>query len=103
MIRALLILLSIGSLQAWALSDAIRSETISIDGLIYQIADLDLKQADLKLYWKNAQGSAYGTLAAVRESMRAEGKTFLMATNAALQHPVSRIWKGYWQRSVRRG
>lgn len=84
MIRALLILFSLVSLQAWALSDAIRSETMTKDGLAYQIADLDLKQADLKLYWKNAEGNAYGTLAAIREAMRAEGKVFLMATNAGI-------------------
>lgn len=28
----------------------------------------------------------------------ANGEQFLIATNAALAHPVSRQWKGYWQR-----
>jgi len=28
------------------------------------------------------------------------GEQYLMATDAALAHPVSRQWKGYWQRSV---
>lgn len=29
------------------------------------------------------------------------GEQYLMATSAALAHPVSRQWKGYWQRSAR--
>jgi hypothetical protein len=27
------------------------------------------------------------------------GEQYLMVANAALAHPVSRQWKGYWQRS----
>ena len=35
-----------------------------------------------------------------REDNRREsnGAQYLMATGAALAHPVSRQWKGYWQR-----
>ena len=28
------------------------------------------------------------------------GEQYLMAVNAALAHPVSRQWKGYWQRAA---
>lgn len=28
------------------------------------------------------------------------GEQYLLATNAALTHPVSRLWKGYWQRAA---
>lgn len=28
------------------------------------------------------------------------GEQYLMATSAALAHPVSRTWKGYWQRAA---
>ena len=28
------------------------------------------------------------------------GEQYLIAVNAALAHPVSRQWKGYWQRAV---
>lgn len=31
---------------------------------------------------------------------KSNGVQYLMATNAALTHPVSRQWKGYWQRSA---
>ena len=46
--------------------------------------------------------SAYANEMAWREDNRrvSNGLQYLMATNAALAHPVSRMWKGYWQRSA---
>ncbi len=45
--------------------------------------------------------SAYAREAAWREDNRREpnGTLYVMATRAALAHPVSRNWKGYWQRA----
>jgi transposase-like protein len=45
--------------------------------------------------------AAYAKEMAWRENNRriSNGEQYLMATDAALQHPVSRQWKGYWQRS----
>jgi hypothetical protein len=36
-----------------------------------------------------------------RENNRrvSNGEQYLMAADAVLQHPVSRVWKGYWQRT----
>lgn len=44
--------------------------------------------------------SAYANEMAWRENNRSvsNGEQYLLATNAALTHPVSRQWKGYWQR-----
>ncbi|MEH2481542.1 transposase-like protein [Nitrobacteraceae bacterium AZCC 2146] len=44
--------------------------------------------------------SAYASEMAWRENNRrvSNGEQYLMATDAALAHPVSRQWKGYWQR-----
>jgi len=44
--------------------------------------------------------SAYATEMAWREDNRriSNGEQFLLATASALSHPVSRQWKGYWQR-----
>ena len=44
--------------------------------------------------------SAYATEMAWREDNRrvSNGEQFLMATSSALAHPVSRQWKGSWQR-----
>src|SRR5262245_57639413 len=45
--------------------------------------------------------SAYAREMAWRENNRrvSNGEQYLMAADAALQHPISRVWKGYWQRS----
>lgn len=45
--------------------------------------------------------SAYAAEMAWREDNRrkSNGDLYLIATNSALQHPVSRQWKGYWQRA----
>jgi hypothetical protein len=38
-----------------------------------------------------------------RENNRriSNGEQYLMAADASLNHPVSKIWCGYWQRSTR--
>jgi ISXO2-like transposase domain len=43
---------------------------------------------------------AYASEMAWRENNRrvSNGEQYLMAADAALQHRVSRTWKGYWQR-----
>jgi transposase-like protein len=45
---------------------------------------------------------AYASEMAWREDNRrvSNGEQFLMMASAALTHPVSRQWKGYWQRSI---
>ena len=49
--------------------------------------------------------SAYANEMAWRENNRrvSNGEQYLLATGAALTHPVSRQWKGYWQRTLRVG
>ncbi len=44
---------------------------------------------------------SYANEMAWREDYRraSNGMQYLIAINAALAHPVSREWKGYWQRS----
>jgi hypothetical protein len=46
--------------------------------------------------------AAYATEMAWREDNRrvSNGEQFLLATSAAVAHPVSRQWKGYWQRGA---
>jgi hypothetical protein len=46
--------------------------------------------------------AAYASEMAWREDNRrvSNGEQFLMAGRAALEHPVSRQWKGYWQRTA---
>ncbi len=46
--------------------------------------------------------NAYASEMAWREDNRrvSNGEQYLMAASAALAHPVSRQWKGYWQRAM---
>jgi hypothetical protein len=46
--------------------------------------------------------TAYAGEMAWRENNRrvSNGEQYLMAASAGLAHPVSRQWKGYWQRSA---
>jgi transposase-like protein len=46
---------------------------------------------------------AYAAEMAWREDHRrvSNGEQYLMVTGAALAHPVSRVWKGYWQRNAK--
>ena len=46
--------------------------------------------------------AAYAMEMAWREDNRriSNGEQFLLATSSALAHPVSRVWKGYWQRGA---
>lgn len=46
---------------------------------------------------------AYAREMAWRENNRriSNGEQYLLAANAALAHPISRQWKGYWQRGLR--
>ena len=48
--------------------------------------------------------NAYANEMAWREDNRrvSNGELYLMAADAALKHPISKHWKGYWQRSVKR-
>jgi ISXO2-like transposase domain len=48
--------------------------------------------------------NAYAAEMAWREDnrRRSNGEQYLIAVNSALAHPVSRQWKGYWQRTINR-
>jgi hypothetical protein len=47
---------------------------------------------------------SYAAEMAWRENNRriSNGEQYLIATNAALTSPVSRQWKGYWQKSAKK-
>lgn len=62
-----------------------------------------LRRAEIGIHHKIAGPylNAYASEMAWREDnrRRSNGEQYLMAASAALTHPVSRQWKGYWQRS----
>ena len=47
--------------------------------------------------------TAYANEMAWREDNRrvSNGELYLMAADAALKHPISKQWCGYWQRSAK--
>ena len=61
-----------------------------------------LRRAEIGIHHRIAGPylGAYASEMAWREDHRrvSNGVQYLLATNAALTHPVSRQWKGYWQR-----
>lgn len=66
---------------------------------------LRLRRAEIGIHHHIAGSylTAYANEMAWRENNRriSNGEQYLMATDAALQHPVSRQWKGYWQRAIK--
>src|SRR6266404_7337807 len=76
-----LLLLACCTSCAFAKADPIRATNPTVSGVSYQVVELDPKLVDLKLYWKNANGEAYESIATLRDSL---GKKFLMATNSGI-------------------
>jgi transposase-like protein len=63
-----------------------------------------MRRAEIGIHHRIAGNylNAYASEMAWREDHRrtSNGELYLMAADAALQHPVSKQWKGYWQRSA---
>lgn len=81
------------------------SEAYSLDGACTNMAESffsRLRRAETGIHHHIAGRylAAYAGEMAWREDNRrvSNGEQFLAATGAALAHPVSRQWKGYWQR-----
>lgn len=82
-------------------------EAYSLDGACTNMAESyfsRLRRAEQGIHHHIAGKylDAYANEMAWRENMRrvSNGDQFMMITTAALEHPVSRKWKGYWQRSI---
>ena len=82
------------------------SEAYSLDGACTNMAESffsRLRRAEIGTHHHIAGAylSAYAAEMAWREDNRrvSNGEQFLLAGRAALEHPVSRKWKGYWQRA----
>jgi len=81
------------------------SEAYSLDGACTNAAESffsRIRRAEIGIHHHIAGPylAAYASEMAWREDNRriSNGEQFLLATGAAAAHPVSRIWKGYWQR-----
>jgi hypothetical protein len=86
------------------------SEAYSHDGACTNQAESffsRLRRAEIGIHHHIRQRylNAYASEMAWRENNRrvSNGTQYLMTVHAAAHHPVSRQWKGYWQRSAKRG
>lgn len=50
----------------------------------YVVCTLDAGKADLRLFWKGADGQPYRAFSSLAEAVRAEGKTLTLAVNAGM-------------------
>ncbi|NEJ72566.1 hypothetical protein GR197_18835 [Rhizobium phaseoli] len=50
----------------------------------YVVCTLDPEKADLRLFWKGADGTPYRTFSSAAEAVRAEGRTLTLAVNAGM-------------------
>ena len=73
-----------GRAAAQAQPDGITYREMQADGRRYQVVQVDLTQATLRLYWRDEQGRPYRTLAALDRALTARGETLLAATNAGI-------------------
>lgn len=82
MLRILLfVLFSVCTSSSWAAS----MFSIEHKGASYDVALLEKgEEQKLGLYWKRPDGTAYGTIQALREAVVKEGKELLFATNGGI-------------------
>ncbi|HET7230120.1 MAG TPA: phosphodiester glycosidase family protein [Longimicrobium sp.] len=53
-------------------------------GRVYQVVRVDLRQANVRLYWKDEGGRPFGSLTALDRWLAARGERLLAATNAGI-------------------
>jgi uncharacterized protein YigE (DUF2233 family) len=63
---------------------ALAAETLEFRGQSFDVLEIDPKQQELRLYWKDAQGQPYGSFDMLKEGIAREGKTLRFAMNAGI-------------------
>ena len=53
-------------------------------GRVYQVVRVDLRQADVRMYWKDERGRPFGSLTALDRWLTGRGERLLAATNAGI-------------------
>jgi uncharacterized protein YigE (DUF2233 family) len=65
-------------------ASAVESRLVHEGDVDYRVVTVDLRDDALDLYWLDPNGSAYGSIAALRQGGEAEGRTLAFATNAGI-------------------
>ncbi|MBB4289820.1 uncharacterized protein YigE (DUF2233 family) [Rhizobium leguminosarum] len=65
-------------------ADAQPCEQQTFEEAKYVVCTLEPGKADLRLFWKNANGAPYRAFSSLAEAVRAEGKTLAFAVNAGM-------------------
>jgi uncharacterized protein YigE (DUF2233 family) len=63
---------------------ALESNAVEMDGARYRVVTLDLARETPELHWLDAEGRPYGSIDALREASRAQGRALVFATNAGI-------------------
>jgi uncharacterized protein YigE (DUF2233 family) len=63
---------------------ALESRLVETGDARYRIVTLDLASETLELFWRDEEGRAYGSIDALREASREDGRMLLFATNAGI-------------------
>jgi uncharacterized protein YigE (DUF2233 family) len=82
-------LVAIGGCKRGAEAQAVDYRAIDAGGRRYHVVRVDLTRADLRLYWKDDAGRAFGSLGALERWLTARGETVLAATNAGIFYRTS--------------
>jgi uncharacterized protein YigE (DUF2233 family) len=69
---------------------ALESRLVHDGAVDYRVVTVDLRSDSLDLYWLDANGSAYGSIEALRQSGEANGQTLAFATNAGIYDRADR-------------
>jgi uncharacterized protein YigE (DUF2233 family) len=62
-------------------------ETVSFRDQSFQVIRVNLKIADLRMYWQNGDGENYLNFARLRDAVAVENKTLAFACNAGIYNP----------------
>ncbi|MFC4452714.1 phosphodiester glycosidase family protein [Deinococcus sonorensis] len=74
-------------LTACAPTQAVRDDALTYRNAAYTVVTLNPAQEQLRLYWQDAQGQPYGTVAALKAELTRRGERLLFATNSGIYAP----------------
>jgi len=71
-----------------SLTQAIKNEACSLDpAQPFEVVRVDLNQHDLRLFWKQPDGTPFLTIDRVQDFVKAQGDSLVAATNAGIYEP----------------